>query len=251
VVAASKSSYSDFNEVLVAIAQIFHKRNLRNFNYQKDNNKFLTELFSELSSTDSNRENNFKYTKQYETLKKIFIDNLYEIQLTTHRNFDGYPFCSKITRSQRREISKKVLEFIIKNEDNSLLGKNGKFVKFDTNIDKEIRNKIKNEFFKLCGFYRDWPDGRIIYFSQDDSLSIITNEEDHLKFVFKAEAENFKFDKLANYFKLLNQLEEKYVLAYDENLGYLSSLPSNIGKRIFFIYKKFIYFCTFNKLLNI
>lgn len=229
IVACSKSSYKAFEEVLVSIAQIFHKRNLRISNYQKDDNKFLTELFSEMENEDPNKEKKFNY----ETLKRLLKENLYEIQLTTIRNLDGYPFSAKITRTQRREISKKVLEFILKS-DHSLLGKNGKFVKFNSASDKEMTNEKKNEFFKACGFYRDWPDGRVIYFSHDDLLSIITNEEDHLKFIFKAEGENFKFNKMAEYFKLLNDFEEKNSMAYDENLGYLTSLPSNIGMSIFF-----------------
>jgi len=223
-VACSKSSYSAFDEVLVSIAQIFHKRNLRISNYQKDDIKFLSELFSHMENEDPNN----KRFVQFDTLKRLLKENLYEIQITTIRNLNGYPFSSKIPRTQRREISKKVLEFIIKSE-NSLLGKKGRFVKFNSDSDKNMGNQNKNEFFKACGFYRDWPDGRIIYFSQDDSLSIITNEEDHLKFIFKAEGEKFKLNSLADYFELLEDFEEKNLMSYDESLGYLTSLPSNIG----------------------
>lgn len=235
-VACSKSSYFIFDEILIAIAQIFHKRNLRTSSFNKDNMKFLSDLFLNMSNEEQGE------TKKFNVLKNIFKNNLYEIQITAIRNFDDYPFCSKISRSQRRDISKKILEFIIQSE-NSLLGKNGKFVKFNPESDKEMLNKKQNDFFKACGFYRDWPDGRVIYFSNDELLSIITNEEDHMKFIFKAEAENFKFEKFADFFNLLNKLEEKHSIAYDENLGYLASLPTNIGIKVFL---KFTIF-SFNK----
>lgn len=242
VVAYSKSCYYVFDEILVSIAQILHKRNLHNIGYKKENLNFLKDLFSNFNikknenkektgfSEDIYKSQNLYNTTNYEFLNKLFNENLLEVNISAVRNLDGYNFSSGVSRSQRRDISKKILEFIIKNQSNTLVGKYGKFVQFDPQSNKGLQIKDQNDFYRLCGFYRDWPDGRVIYFSKDDLLSIITNEEDHLKITFRAEQENFNPQKFSEFFDLLIDLEKNYPSAYDEHLGYLTSSPINLGK---------------------
>ena len=216
VLACSKSSYFTFDEILVCIAQIHHKRNLRSIEYQKENYENVKFMINDL--------------------KIILNENLLEVQITSIRNIDGFSFSSKISRFERREISKKILEFILKSE-NSLLGKHGKFAQFESYTNQGLQSKDQDTYNRSCGFYRDWPDGRVIYFSKDDLVSLITNEEDHLKISFKS-YENFDCEKLIHFFDVLKKFEEKFDFSFDKNLGYLTSSPTNLGKIQF---KKNIY----------
>lgn len=235
IVSHSKDCYFSFDELLIQAAQNFHKRNLYLTKYEKENFNVLLSLLNNMD--------NF--------LSKI----IYEIKIETHRNFEGQLFSGKIKRNERREISDKVKNNLEKIEKEIYEEKEEKgfFYSFENN-EKMLNDflKEKNPFFSACGFYRDFPDGRVFYSNKNRTISINTNLEDHLKFILKAkenEEKNFELKNLQEYFEFINKLSDNLLFSFDSNLGYVNSLIENLGKICFKNSIKSFY--SFNLFINI
>jgi hypothetical protein len=208
VVALSKDCYFTFEDILVNIAKTYHNRNLKLAKYEKDNYGVIKSILSNMEEIIS------KYLK--------------EIELSSSRNIEGYLFSGKISRSDRREIEKRVVQFL-KNKEESIFDETGKFISLENS--SQISPSEQNQFFRSCGFFRDWPDGRTIYLNNGNTLTLLTNEEDHIKLVQNTKkGGDINSKHLISYFDLLESLEKEFPLAYDESLGYLTSLPTNLGK---------------------
>ena len=89
----------------------------------------------------------------------------------------------------------------LKSNENEVFEEQGKFL----SLEKALEISKQNPFFRSCGFYRDWPDGRFIYVNNNNTLSLVINEEDHIRLTQKSENEmNPKFVKhIINYFDLI------------------------------------------------
>ena len=204
VVALSKDCYITFDEILQTIAQIFHNRNIKLSKYEKENYNLVISILSNMND--------------------IFSNLIKEFEISTNRNLNDYLFSGAISRSDRRELARYVLQFI-KLKENDIFEENGKFLSLDN---KKFSPEEQNQFYRSCGFYRDWPDARYIYVNCNDTLSIMVNEEDHLKIVHRSN-ENINLQHIINYFKMLQYIDKDS--CYDEYLGYLNSIPNNLGKQ--------------------
>lgn len=214
LVAVSKDSYYTFDELLINAAKMIHNRNVGLSKNEKEN-------FSVVKSLLNN-------------LEEVLTNSVDEFEITVNRNFEGHSFTSKISRSDRRDLARSAIQ-IIKSEENEVFDESGKFLVLSDK--KEIKNvKEQNPFFNSCGIYRDWPDGRFTYVNNTDSLYIRVNEENHLKIIQKFKGD-FNFQYLTNYFDLLERLHNKINFVYDDYLGYLNSLPINLGSATYFIMK--------------
>lgn len=225
LVAYSKDCYYTFDDILMNAAQIYHKRNIYLNKYEKEN---IQMLLSIINSMDT-----------------LLEKSIHSIKISTNRNLDNFPFSGKINRNQRREITNKFYEAIKKYENEE----KGKFSFFDGKADIEnVLNKNSGKFdyfFQACGFYKDFPDGRMVYKSNDSKISLLTNLEDHIKITLNINNENkdliqgqdnnnkssgFSVKNLIEYFEFINKLNNEFNFCFDENLGYLNSLINNIGK---------------------
>jgi len=210
VVATSKDAYFTFDDILINIAQLYHNRNMRLKKHEKENYALIKNLI----------------TTMEDLLNKIIED----VEISTHRNVDNHLFSSKISRSDRRELARSILQ-IIKTEESDIFDESGKFLSLEDT--REVFNpNNQNPFFRSCGFYRDWPDGRFIYVNNSNTLNLVVNEEDHLKLIQRCnfnDKENNQIKFLLNYFDFLDKIHEKLNFAYDENLGFLTSLINNLG----------------------
>lgn len=249
LVAYSKDCYYAFEDLLISAAQVFHKRNLHLAKYEKESNEMLISI---LNSMDS------------------FLEkNLYALKISTNRNFDGFPFSGKISRNQRREVTNRLYEQLKKMENEIYENEEkGKFSFFESKGQEAKLSQssaLFDPFFQACGFYKDFPDGRMSYVSNDGCISIVTNIEDHLKVglniknesVNKNENESnnnneFSVKSLIDYFEFLNKLEKENSFCYDENLGYINTLINNLGKKneIFSHKKKFAFLKGFFSFFN-
>jgi hypothetical protein len=211
LVSPSKDAYYTFEDILVTAAMKIHQRNLRLNKYEKENFPLLKNLI--LNSE--------------EFLTSIILD----LDLNTTRNIESYSFTSKISRSSRRDLARNLLQELKSNE-NEVFEEQGKFL----SLEKALEISEQNPFFRSCGFYRDWPDGRFIYVNNNNTLSLVINEEDHIRLTQKSENEmNPKFVKhLINYFDLIEKLGSILNFSFDDYLGYLTSLPNNLGSGCYF-----------------
>jgi hypothetical protein len=76
---------------------------------------------------------------------------------------------------------------------------------------------------------------------------IFINEEDHLQIKLNTNDKEKISDNLVTYFDLLEKLEEKFAFAYDNDIGYLNTLPINSGSATFFSCKIKVPKNEFNK----
>lgn len=204
VIAVSKSSYYTFDEILIKAAEIYHNRNLRLNKYQKEDFTSLKTLL--LENED------------------LFSKIIEDIEINTNRNLDGFVFPAKISRSERKNVARNILQ-VLKMKESTVFSETGKFLSLENSKDLFNPNN-QNPFFRSSGFYKDWPEGRFIYINNSETLTLIVNEEDHLKIILKSD---FNTKNITNYYNLVEALESQLQLSYSDNLGYLTSLVTNLG----------------------
>jgi len=113
----------------------------------------------------------------------------------------------------------------------------GRFALITNNSDLKDNYVNKNPMLKSAGIFRDWPEDRLIYFNLDDNFLCLINEEDHLKVKLNTNEVAKISDNLVLYFDFLEKLENNFSFAYDNEIGYLNSIPINSGASTFFSVK--------------
>uniref|UniRef100_A0A3P8UFT5 creatine kinase n=1 Tax=Cynoglossus semilaevis TaxID=244447 RepID=A0A3P8UFT5_CYNSE len=134
-------------------------------------------------------------------------------EMTIVRSVEDYCFPIHCSRGERRQLLQ--------------LAKRGSFcLSFFADLDQEQQCALKlsppSQFQLRTGAARDWPDARAVWLSDDNSLVVWINIEDHLKLVTTrhdadvAEAFKFIFAKL-------------HPFIWKQQLGWLSSSPTEVG----------------------
>jgi protein arginine kinase len=139
------------------------------------------------------------------------------------RNIADYPFPCRLSPEQGRDVISKAQE--------ALLCENEVDSEFDF-IDMQKltparamslseRHLISPEFAKI-------RDGRALMLNKNESVSIMLNEEDHIRIQvmlsgMQLEAALEQANRIDDIF------DEKLRFAFDENLGYLTQCPTNLG----------------------
>lgn len=139
------------------------------------------------------------------------------------RNLKNYSFPNKLDRDKGREVVKRVEEAFNKSayiEENfksvymwnsdEITSKS--FLERHLISDKLIINKEKAAFIK----------------DNNETISIMINEEDHLRLQCIVGGLNLK-EAYNEINKIDNLLEESLDFAYDKDLGYLTTCPTNVG----------------------
>ena len=136
------------------------------------------------------------------------------------RNLKEYPFPIRLSADKAREIVDKVGEAL---KDCEI-----KFHRIDLdNIPDTIRVAMIERHLVSPDFISE-QDGRAVYLSDDNTVSIMVNEEDHIRLqVIKDGFELKEAYALAD--KIDNILSKKLNFAFHERLGYLTQCPTNLG----------------------
>ena len=141
------------------------------------------------------------------------------------RNFKGYPFPSYAKQEQLKQVVEEITGIIknkpplepmavIKVED---LSQNDRLILVEKHL-------CSPQFIEK-------PQNRTLLVNQEQSVSIMVNEEDHLR--IQAITPGFTLEEalgLAN--RIDDYLEEHIDLCFDENCGYLTACPTNAGTGI-------------------
>lgn len=148
------------------------------------------------------------------------------------RNLDGYPFGTTINRQQRLEVEKKVI-MALKSLDGDLAGT---YYSLRTMSMRDRQQLVKDHFLfkegdkylEAAGLNRDWPEGRGIFHNKDKTFLVWINEEDQLRIISMQEGTDVvtTFTRLA---RAMEHLEKSLTFAWDDQYGYLTSCPTNIG----------------------
>lgn len=136
------------------------------------------------------------------------------------RNLKEYPFPIRLSVDQAKEIVDKVGEAL---KDTGV-----KFHRIDLDSVSEALKVAMIERHLISPDFLSGREGRAVYLSDDNSISIMVNEEDHLR--LQIIKDGFELDEayaLAD--KLDNILSKKLAFAFHERLGYLTQCPTNLG----------------------
>jgi len=168
-------------------------------------------------------------------------DAIQSTRIRTARNLSGYPFTCNMTKEQRLEIQSLMQKVFNGFQDPFLKGKYYPLKGMAEDKRKELVDAhylfINDDAtLDLVGTYQNWPEGRGIFINDNREKGVFivwVGEEDQLRIM----AMNKGSDVQAVWDLFYKGVEEvhKGVLkngkdfVFDENLGYLSSCPTNVG----------------------
>ena len=136
------------------------------------------------------------------------------------RNLKEYPFPVRLSADQAREIVDKVGQAL---RDCGI-----KFHRIDLGaIPDTIRVSMIERHLVSPDFINE-QDGRAVFLSDDNTASIMVNEEDHIR--LQVILDGFELTKAFTMADQLdNILSKKLNFAFHERLGYLTQCPTNLG----------------------
>ena len=140
------------------------------------------------------------------------------------RNLKDYPFPCKLSIQGRNKVSELVRTAIM--QSNSALQNDFDYIKLGELSPTQSVSLVEKRLVSP-EFISD-TNGRALLLSKDNSLSIMINEEDHIRLqvIKKGLALEEAFDTAD---KLDTLLDENLEFAFDEKLGYLTQCPTNLG----------------------
>lgn len=143
------------------------------------------------------------------------------------RNFRNYPFPGRSTMEDQENIIKETQEALfkanpeLKEKLNLLLVKDMTPIERQVLVEKHLVSKELAESSLMAG----------ALISDDEQISIMINEEDHLR--IQCLASGMQLEKV---FDLCNRLDdiiaESVEYAFDDTIGYLTSCPTNVGTAV-------------------
>lgn len=136
------------------------------------------------------------------------------------RNLMDYPFVNKLDDERKTEICQKVRD-VIAPYDSSL-----KYIPMDSLSDVEKISMAERHL--ISPEYTTSSPGRALILSQDEDVSIMINEEDHIRLQVIVPGFNpdGAYQKAA---EIDDVLSSKLNIAFDERLGFLTQCITNLG----------------------
>lgn len=137
------------------------------------------------------------------------------------RNIKGIPFPHRATADQKKQVLQ-LIKDVFQNETSFELN----FLELDNLSD--IERKVLMEKHVISPHHAQGGDFRGVAISKDDVISIMINEEDHIR--AQIIYPGFQVDEVFKLIdKLDNYLESKLDYAFSEKYGYLTACPTNAG----------------------
>lgn len=140
------------------------------------------------------------------------------------RNFEGFPFTHNLNQDLAQGVIKKVHESIL--TANTTLKEDFKLIAMK-DIDEINRLNYVEKHLISPELARNVETGSVIL-NNEETISIMLNEEDHIRIqcMFPGLQLEEAWDTAD---KIDDLIEEKINYAFDEELGYLTSCPTNLG----------------------
>lgn len=143
------------------------------------------------------------------------------------RNLNEFPFPCKLSSNKKAEVVNLVKDSLKElNKNKKIKDLKLKFVDLENlskpeKISLVERHLVSPEFIKKSS-------GRGLILSQDETVSIMINEEDHVR--LQVIKEGLNFEESFSLADLIDDILDKNLsFAFDENLGYLTQCPTNLG----------------------
>lgn len=140
------------------------------------------------------------------------------------RNLKNYPFPNKATIEQKREIAQKVKKAL--DESNSVIANSFSFISMEELTQTQAVSLVEKHLVSP-EFVSD-RQGRYLLLSEDESISIMINEEDHIRIqvLSSGMSLNESYETANN---LDTLLDNALGFAFNNKLGYLTQCPTNLG----------------------
>ena len=151
-------------------------------------------------------------------------DVVISTRLRLARNIREYPFPAKLNADQRQKVEQAVKDAVMNCVDS--IDKSFRFLNMEDMPQTEAVSLVERHLVSP-EFISDRK-GRGLILADDESISIMINEEDHLRIQVMQEglSLNEAYD-LAD--RLDSMLNGRLDFAFDERLGYLTQCPTNLG----------------------
>lgn len=137
------------------------------------------------------------------------------------RNIKGIPFPNKLDKDEARELSKKI-------NDSFLKDNNENFSCINLWENDKINNRVYYEKHLISKKLINNREISSFIYNKDETVSLMINEEDHLRIQTITAGLNLK-EAYSEADKIDDMLEERLDYAFHESLGYLTACPTNIG----------------------
>ncbi len=140
------------------------------------------------------------------------------------RNLADYPFPNRMTAEQKAEVEKKVCDAIL--NSNSAIASAFGFMPMDE-MSREQAVSLVERHIVSPEFIAN-SKGRGVLISKDESISIMLNEEDHVR--LQILHEGLALEEAAELADRVDTLlNETLHFAFDPELGFLTQCPTNLG----------------------
>lgn len=140
------------------------------------------------------------------------------------RNLSGMPFPARMSADQRRELNARVKKAIT--ESNTPFAKTLKYIDMKNVPQTEIMAMVERHV--ISPEFAAGNEERAIILSDDESISIMIGEEDHIRIqVIMGGLQLEKAYDIAE--RLDTLLYDTLHFAFDNNLGFLTECPTNLG----------------------
>ena len=140
------------------------------------------------------------------------------------RNLSGMPFPARMNADQRRELNARVKKAIT--ESNTPFAKTLKYIDMKNVPQTEIMAMVERHV--ISPEFAAGNEERAIILSDDESISIMIGEEDHIRIqVIMGGLQLEKAYDIAE--RLDTLLYDTLHFAFDKNLGFLTECPTNLG----------------------
>lgn len=140
------------------------------------------------------------------------------------RNLTGVPFPSRMTETQRREVNERVKNAI--ERSNTPFAKTLKYISMQDIPEHEIYSMVERHI--ISPEFASANTDRAIILSNDESISIMIGEEDHLR--IQVILGGLQLEKAYDIAAQLDSfLCDELQFAFDKRLGFLTGCPTNLG----------------------
>ena len=140
------------------------------------------------------------------------------------RNLRQFPFPARATVKQREAVEQQVKDALL--SGNSILSKEFRFLPLESASEEEAVSLVERHIVSP-EFISDRR-GKAVLISEDESISIMINEEDHLRIQVLREGLSLK-EAAETADRIDTLLSETLTFAYDPEFGYLTQCPTNLG----------------------
>ena len=156
------------------------------------------------------------------------IDPLNDVAVSTRvrlaRNLKDTPFPSRLSLEEKNKVCEKIKNAILQSD--TPFAKSLKFISMANVPDNEVFAMVERHI--ISPEFASKKAGRAVIISEDESVCVMVGEEDHIR--IQVILPGLNLDKAYDIAESMDDLlSSKCGFAYDDQLGYLTECPTNLG----------------------